>query len=61
MKFGTKSAILLKRFDREPVCDEEYLRTKIKSYERKIGTNFHENKMSKEGSQQVTYLISNID
>ena len=53
MKFGIKSAILLKRFDKKPVYNEEYLRTKIKSYEGKLGTNFHEDKMPKEGSQYI--------
>ena len=51
MKFGIKSAILLKkRFDSALVYNEKYLRTKIISYEGKISTNFHANKIRKEGS-----------
>ena len=32
-----------KEFDSEPVQDEKYLKAKIKSYNRKINTNFHNN------------------
>ena len=61
MKFGTKSTIpLKKRFDSEPVYNEKYLKTKIKSYEVKVYTNFHNNKMPKEGS--LWYLsINDLD
>ena len=41
MKFGIKS----QGFDSEPVCNEKYLKTKTKSYEGKINTNFHDDKM----------------
>ena len=34
-----------KRFDSEPVYNKKYLRTKIRSYESKISTNFHDNKI----------------
>ena len=30
-------------FDSEPIYNEEYLKTKIKSYNDKINTNFHDN------------------
>ena len=39
-----------KEFDTEPVYDEKYLKTKIKSYKGKINTTFHNNKIPKEGS-----------
>ena len=48
MRFGIKSAILLKKgFDSEPVYNEKYLRTKIKSYEGIISTNIHGDKIPK--------------
>ena len=40
-----------KQFDSEPVYNEKYLNTKIKSYNGKINTNFHKNKIPKERSQ----------
>ena len=40
-----------KEFDIEPVYNEKYLNTKIKSYNGKINTNFHKNKIPKEHSQ----------
>ena len=47
IKSGIKSAIVLKK---EPVYNEKYLKTKIKSYEGKISTNFNDDKIPKEGS-----------
>ena len=44
------SNILNKRFDNKPVYDKKYLKTKIKSYEEKINTNFHVDGMPEEGS-----------
>ena len=40
-----------KEFDSEPVYNENYLSTKRKSYNGKINTNFHKNKIPKERSQ----------
>ena len=42
-----------KGFSSEPVCNGKYLKTKIKSCEGKISTNFHNNKIRKEGSQCI--------
>ena len=42
-------------FDSEPVCNENYLKAKIKSYNGKI-KNFHNNKIPKEGSQFIYVL-----
>ena len=42
--------ILKKEFDREPVFHEKYLKAKIKSYNGKINTNFHDK-----------FFISNFD
>ena len=44
---------LKKEFDCEPVYNEKYLKTKIKSYNGKINTNFYKNKIPKEGSQRI--------
>ena len=35
-------------FDSELVYNEKYLKSKIKSYERKISTNFHDDKIPKQ-------------
>ena len=48
---------IIKRFDSEPVYNEKYLKTKIKSYERKINTNLHGHKISKEGFQCICITI----
>ena len=41
---------MLKGFDSEPVYNEKYLKTKIKSYGEKINTNFHDNGVPREGT-----------
>ena len=62
MKFGIKSArSLKKRFDSAPIYIEKYLRTKMISYEEKVGTNFHVNKIPKEGSQYICLSVILID
>ena len=54
MKFLNKvSKVIKKGFDSEPVYNNKYLKTKIKSYEEKINTNFHNDNVPKEGSQYV--------
>ena len=40
-----------KEFDSETVYNEKYLKAKVKSYNGKINTNFHNVKIPKEGSQ----------
>ena len=45
------SNIIKKGFDIEPVYNEKYLKTIVKSCEEKTNTNFHSDKMSEEGSQ----------
>ena len=39
-----------KEFNSKPVYDEKYLKGKIKSYNGKINTNFHNSKIPKENS-----------
>ena len=52
---------LKKGLDSEPVYNEKYLKTKIKSYNGKISTSFHNNKMPKEGSQLIQLSVNLID
>ena len=53
--------IIKKEFDSEPVYNEKYLKAKIKSYNGKINTNFHNNKIPKEGSQFICLSVTLID
>ena len=48
---------LKKEFDSEPVYNEKYLKAKIKSYNGKISTNFHDNKIPEEGSQLICLSV----
>ena len=50
-----------KEFDSEPVYNEKYLKTIIKSYNGKINTNFHNNKIPKEGYQFICLSVILID
>ena len=45
--------IIKKEFDIESIYNEKYLNAKIKYYNGKIKTNFHNNKIAKEGSQVI--------
>ena len=55
------SSIIKKEFDSEPVYNEKYLTTKIKSFNGKINTNFHNNKIPKEDSQYIFLSLIFID
>ena len=50
-----------KEFDSTPVYNENYLKTKIKPYNRKIDRNVHNNKTPKEGSQSIYLSVILID
>ena len=52
---------LKKEFDSEPVYNEKYLKAKIKFYNGKINTNFHNNKIPKEDSQFICFSKVLID
>ena len=53
-KYNEKvSKTIKQKFDSEPVYDEKYLKTKIKSYKGKINKNFHNDKIPKEDSQYI--------
>ena len=43
--------------DSEPASSEMYLKTKKKSYERKINISFHNDKIPKEGSQCICLSV----
>ena len=50
-----------KELDSEPVYNENYLKAKVKSYNGKINTNFHNNIMPKEGSDCICLSVILID
>ena len=50
-----------KEFDSDPAYNEKYLKSKIKSYNGKIHTNFHNDKIPKEGSQCICFSVILID
>ena len=50
-----------KEFDSKPVYNERYLKVKIKSYNGKINTNFHNNKIPTEASQFICLSVILID
>ena len=49
--------IIYKEFDSDPVYNKKYLKAKIKSYNGKINTNFHNDKIPKEGSQCICLSV----
>ena len=55
------SNIIKKEFDSNPACNEKYIKTKIKFYNGKINTNFHNNRIPKEGCQCISLLVILID
>ena len=50
---------MIKKFE-QWTCDE-YLKTKIKSYEEKMSTNFSNDKVPKEGSSSICLSVVLID
>ena len=50
-----------KEFDSEPVYNEKYLKTRIKSYNGKFNTNFYNNKIPKESYQCIYLSVILID
>ena len=50
-----------KEFDSDPVYNKKYLKAKIKSYNGKLNTTFHNNKIPKEGSQCICLSVMLID
>ena len=56
-----KKNSLRKEFDGETVDNEKYLNIKINVYNRKRKTNFHNNKIPKEGFQFICLSVILID
>ena len=50
-----------REFDSKLVCNEKYLKAKITSYNGKINTNLHNNKISREGSEFICLSVILID
>ena len=50
-----------KEFDSRPRYNEKYRKAKIKSYNVKINTNFHNNKVPREGFQFICLSVILID
>ena len=46
-----------KEFESESAFNDKYLKAKLKSYQEKISTNFHNNEISKEGSQFISLSV----
>ena len=62
MKLGIKLPSLFKKgFDSESEFFDKYFETKIKYYDRKINTTFHDDKLPKEGSQCICLSVILID
>ena len=55
------SNTIIKIFESGPVCNEKHLKTRLKSYEERINTNLHDNKISKKGSQCICLCVILID
>ena len=50
-----------KEFESEPAYNKKYRKTEIKSYQGKIDTNFHSDKIQKQGSQCICLSVIFID
>ena len=50
-----------KEFDSESVCNEKYVKAKVKSFNERINTHFHNNKIPKEGFQFIWLSVILID
>ena len=55
------SKVMKNKFDSVPVYDDKYLETKIKFFEEKLNTNFHDHKAPKEGSQYICLSVNLVD
>ena len=62
MKFRKEvSNIIKNEFENKPVYNEKYLKTKIKFYNEKINTNFHNNKIPKDDPQCICISVILVD
>ena len=55
------SKVMKNEFDSVPVYDDKYLETKIKFFEEKFNTNFHDYKAPEEGSQYICLSVNLVD
>ena len=55
------SNIIIEGFDSDLIYNDKYLKTKIKSYEEKVNTNFHKDKVPIEGSHCISLSMVLID
>ena len=57
---GKVSADIKKEFDSEPVCNEQFLKTKIKSHSDEV-TDFHDKKIPKVDSSHTCLAVTSLD
>ena len=55
------SNLLKKEFDSEPVYDDKYIKTKIKTYNNKINTNFHVNEIPEDNECCTCLSVISLD
>ena len=55
------SNIIKNEIDSKPIYNEKYLKVKVKYYNGKVNTNFHNNKTRKESFQYICLSIILID
>ena len=55
------SKVMKNEFDSVPVYDDKYLETKIKFFEEKFNTNFHDHKAPDQGSQYICLSVNLVD
>ena len=55
--WGKVKISVKKEFDSKPVYNEKFLKAKIKSYNGKINTSFHNNKIPRDGSQVICLSV----
>ena len=59
IEIGNKfNSTFKKKFNCEPVYNEKYLKTKIKSHERKINTNFHNDQIPNKSSHRICLSVN---
>ena len=57
MKFRRLRIVSRNNLNSKPVYKEKYLKAKIKFYNEKINTNFHNNEIPREGSQVICFSV----
>ena len=57
--WSTVRNLIKTEFDCEPVYNDKYLKSRMKSYEGKVNTNCHNDKMPKEDSHCICLSVIN--